>query len=124
MSGAGAGTMGAAAPTTNFAGAATTTDRQLPEGMSFTGIERGSDSRVMAADMQLNQASITATTPPVVFYPDGTSSDATLTITNGEGKYITVNLRGLTGVARVGEVSLGPVTGPPSTASGATGVLP
>ncbi len=98
--------------TTTYSGAATTTGPKLPENMIFSKLDRGSDSRTMAADAQLSSAGITATSPPVVFYPDGTSSDAVLTITNRTGRYITVNVRGLTGVTRVGEITTGPEVNP------------
>jgi prepilin-type N-terminal cleavage/methylation domain-containing protein len=93
---------------TNYGGAATTTGPKLPEGMTFVGIQRGNDTRTMVADTQLATAGVTSTSQPVVFYPDGTSSDAVLTITDGKGRYITVNLRGLTGITRIGEITAGP----------------
>jgi hypothetical protein len=37
----------------------------------------------------------------ILFYPDGTTSTAEVTIKNERGKYITIKLRGLTGAARV-----------------------
>jgi len=41
---------------------------------------------------------------PILFYPDGTASDAQLTLTNDRQRIVTVQLRGLTGIARVGDV--------------------
>ncbi|MCC7087062.1 MAG: prepilin-type N-terminal cleavage/methylation domain-containing protein [Pirellulales bacterium] len=89
-------------------GTATTNRPKLPDGMTFVGIERSGETRSFAADEQLSIAGIAATALPVVFYPDGTSSDAALTITDGKGRYITVNLRGLTGITRIGEITAGP----------------
>ncbi len=43
-------------------------------------------------------------TPPILFYPDGTTSDATLTLRNDRQSTVAVALRGLTGTARVGDV--------------------
>jgi Tfp pilus assembly protein FimT len=97
---------------TTYGGAATTSGPKLPDGMSFVGIQRTSDTRSLATDAQLSSAGVTATAPPVVFYPDGTSTDAVLTITNGKGRNITINLRGLTGVTRVGEITAGPEVAP------------
>lgn len=99
---------GTAGAVTNYGGAATTQGPKLPEGMIFTNIDRTSDTRAMAADAQFSSIGITSTSIPVVFYPDGTASDAVLTITNSKGRYITLNLRGLTGITRVGEITLGP----------------
>lgn len=42
--------------------------------------------------------------PPIIFYPDGQSSDALVRIAHEEGRGITVTLRGLTGVSRKSEV--------------------
>ena len=40
----------------------------------------------------------------VLFYPDGTTSDATLTLRNAQAATVAILLRGLTGASRVGEV--------------------
>jgi Tfp pilus assembly protein FimT len=97
---------------TTYSGAATTAGPKLPDGMLFVDIQRTSDTRSVNADAQLSAAGVTATSPPIVFYPDGTSTDAVLTITNGRGRNITVNLRGLTGITRVGEITAGPEVAP------------
>ena len=41
---------------------------------------------------------------PIFFYPDGTTSDAQLTLKNGQGRAIELNLRGLTGTVDVGDI--------------------
>lgn len=41
---------------------------------------------------------------PIYFFPDGTSSSAQLVLDNGREQVVTVYLRGLTGLARVGTV--------------------
>jgi prepilin-type N-terminal cleavage/methylation domain-containing protein len=41
---------------------------------------------------------------PVVFYPDGTTSDATLVLQNQRDQSVEVSVRGLTGVVTVGEI--------------------
>jgi type II secretion system protein H len=42
---------------------------------------------------------------PILFYPDGTSQSATITLQNKEGDLIEINLRGLTGMATVRKVA-------------------
>ena len=42
--------------------------------------------------------------PPVLFYPDGTASDASVLLSNERGLTLRVTLRGLTGIARPGEI--------------------
>jgi len=42
---------------------------------------------------------------PVLFFPDGTSTTAELTLTNQYGATVMISLRGLTGGSRLGEVS-------------------
>jgi len=41
---------------------------------------------------------------PILFYPDGTTSTARLLLRNEYDRSIELSLRGLTGVARVGEL--------------------
>jgi len=41
---------------------------------------------------------------PILFYPDGTTSTAEVTLMNDRRRAVTVQLRGLTGIARVGEL--------------------
>ncbi|NLF73363.1 MAG: hypothetical protein GX575_30365, partial [Candidatus Anammoximicrobium sp.] len=41
--------------------------------------------------------------PPIVFYPDGSTSDASVLLTN-ERCFVQVALRGLTGMVRVSEL--------------------
>lgn len=42
--------------------------------------------------------------PAIVFHPDGTASNATLALSDGEGSQVTVQLRGVTGQAKPGDV--------------------
>ena len=44
---------------------------------------------------------------PIFFYPDGTSSNTQLMLRNREGRTITLMLRGLTGIVKVGNITLG-----------------
>ncbi len=41
---------------------------------------------------------------PIVFYPDGTASDATVLLANPSGLTLRVTLRGLTGISRAGQI--------------------
>jgi len=41
---------------------------------------------------------------PILFFPDGTASEASVLITNGKKQFVRVTLRGLTGVGRASEV--------------------
>jgi hypothetical protein len=46
----------------------------------------------------------TAWAGPVVFYPDGTSTDATVLLMNENQNTVRVTLRGMTGTIMLGEV--------------------
>ena len=43
--------------------------------------------------------------PPITFYPDGTTTDAAVIIANADGQRVRVTLRGLTGISRASEVA-------------------
>ena len=47
--------------------------------------------------------------PPIVFYPNGRTSSARIRVANSHGNHVDVTLRGLTGVATVGELRRGKV---------------
>jgi prepilin-type N-terminal cleavage/methylation domain-containing protein len=80
-------------------------EETLPEGVTFYWAETVQDNRAVLT--QTSAVSPTGDTagqlPPILFYPDGTSSTARLTITDGKGLYMVVSLRGLTGVAQTSE---------------------
>ena len=42
---------------------------------------------------------------PILFYPDGTTSDATVVVANADKETVRVTLRGLTGISRAGDVA-------------------
>ena len=79
-------------------------EKQLPEGVTFVSGLASFDTRdryVEATDeAQLDDF----WSAPVLFYPDGTTSTARLLIKNTSNRFITVRLRGLTGVAQVGQI--------------------
>jgi hypothetical protein len=78
---------------------------KLPDGFIFTAAERVLDNRAAVSEAGLSGTGIDTSTPPVLFYPDGTTSEAQVTIANQNGRCISVVLRGLTGLAKLGEMS-------------------
>ncbi len=101
-------TIGAASGQTSSSGSGTATGTcsyTLPEGFVFVGAQRTLDNRTAAAEAGLSGSGVDTSTPPVLFYPDGTTSEVTITIANQNSRAISVSLRGLTGVARLGEIT-------------------
>jgi type II secretory pathway pseudopilin PulG len=83
-------------------------EETLPEGIAFVSmiVDESTDPAVEsaaepAAAPQSAEASWAA---PIFFYPDGTTSDARLTMGNLYGRKLEIKLRGLTGVVTVGAV--------------------
>src|SRR5262249_8091268 len=88
------------------AAAATAVARQwhLPEGITFVGGRAQADTRSdMVITSDTGDGTTDATMPPIVFYPDGTTSTAQVELVNSRGVSLQVNLRGLTGVTSVGQ---------------------
>jgi Tfp pilus assembly protein FimT len=84
------------------------TSHVLPEGCQFVAGETRPDDR---AEMAFGEdaapeadAGGTVWSEPILFYPDGTTSDATVVLENEYHRRIELDLRGLTGVATVGEL--------------------
>ena len=75
--------------------------KQLPERVTFVASHAKIDSRAAAVAAGMVSGAADAEFQDIIFYPDGTTSTAEVTIKNEHGKYITIQLRGLTGVARV-----------------------
>lgn len=73
-------------------------DDLLPGNVIFVAGETVVDARAFDAG---EQAADTSGLRTILFYPDGTSQDARLTLQNKEGRIIDVTLRGLTGTASV-----------------------
>jgi hypothetical protein len=84
---------------------------QLNDGFVFAKGDRTLDSRAAQAESALptdsSSAGASESAPPILFYPDGTTSEAALTVSDKTGRSISVSLRGLTGVARMGDVFSG-----------------
>lgn len=80
---------------------------ELPEGVIFLAGETLSDNRSSEIDAALAQqlARETVWSPPILFYPDGTTSDARVVLANKKRQVIEVTLRGITGMAQAGELT-------------------
>ncbi|MCL4202894.1 MAG: hypothetical protein KJ000_10375 [Pirellulaceae bacterium] len=77
---------------------------QLPSGITFFAGETTMDARL--AQIQTEDPSIAmteSTVPPIIFYPDGTTSQARIVLTN-ERFFVELKLRGLTGLGRASEL--------------------
>ena len=78
--------------------------QRLPEGVQFYLGETQMDARL--AQITAEAGTLMApgdSVPPIVFYPDGSTSDARVVLTN-ERFFVEVSLRGLTGMVRVSEL--------------------
>jgi len=78
--------------------------RRLPDGIQFFSGETQADAR--SAEVAVDESAASSSAggpPPIVFYPDGSTSDASVLLTN-ERCFVQVALRGLTGMVRVSEL--------------------
>ena len=79
--------------------------QQLPERVVFVNGTADTDLRWQMHLSEEGTENLTDGTlsPPVVFYPDGTTSDAQVWLALENGKYfISIQMRGMTGVSRIG----------------------
>jgi Tfp pilus assembly protein FimT len=78
-----------------------TIESQLPEPIKFQGGQTAVDDRVRG-ERRVNalQTSGESWSTPVLFFPDGSSSTATIVLQDDAPRYMRLTLRGLTGVAR------------------------
>jgi len=84
-----------------------TVERELPQGVLFVQGEVESDARSFAIQQQLqvNPIGMAMEATPVLFYPDGTTSDARVVLTNQyQQLFIVVSVRSLTGIVRVSDL--------------------
>jgi type II secretory pathway pseudopilin PulG len=80
--------------------------RELPEGVTFGMSEASLDTRSIDIEETLRQSDAGGMwSPPIVFYPDGTSSQSKIEIVGEKTASLTIALRGLTGLASVEETS-------------------
>jgi prepilin-type N-terminal cleavage/methylation domain-containing protein len=79
--------------------------QSLPTGIVFRAGQIENDSRALTVgESTLETVSDALWSAPIYFYPDGTSSSARLQICNDRNLAIELSLRGMTGVARVGDI--------------------
>lgn len=80
---------------------------ELPDGVIFLAGQTLSDNRSVEIDTALAQelSRETVWSPPILFYPDGTTSDARVVLANKKRQVIEVTLRGITGMAQAGELT-------------------
>ena len=75
---------------------------RLPRDIKFVGHSIQDDARAKAVIAETNLDS--GQLFPILFYPDGTSQNATLVLENRDGDLMSVILRGLTGTTRVRKI--------------------
>lgn len=77
--------------------------QRLPDGVTFFLGETQVDTRLDQATADATVPAADNAVPPIVFYPDGSTSDARLVLTN-ERLFVEITLRGLTGMVRVSDL--------------------
>lgn len=87
--------------------AAIAADNQLPEDIIFLGGDAQAESRSLAIEESLQGVASRETewSRPILFYPDGATSDAFVIVSSPREVGIRVDLRGITGTATVGEIT-------------------
>lgn len=95
--------------TTSFGpqAAAASGDKRLPEGIVFLTSEAAADPRAasLAPEADYSATALEAAwAPPILFFPDGTATSATLTLAGERGRQISLDLRGLTCGSTVGDI--------------------
>ena len=84
-------------------GVVTAVETGLPEGVVFAASESALDAR-SAGVVGQSAGSTDGWSQPLFFYPDGTASNARLLLRNENMLYMLLELRGLTGIAKVSDV--------------------
>jgi Tfp pilus assembly protein FimT len=95
------------ATATEAADQASTVARELPEGVVFVQGEVETDMRSYGIQQQMQGGQLGGVqeSTPILFYPDGTTSDARVVLTNQYQRlYVVVSLRSLTGMTRVSKL--------------------
>jgi type II secretory pathway pseudopilin PulG len=98
----------AAASGTTAGGVALEDGPGLPEGVLFVAGDAQADTRSLSiSDALFGAAGADGQWgPSIFFYPDGTASDAYVIVANDRQEAVRVDLRGLTGLATVGDATL------------------
>jgi hypothetical protein len=73
----------------------------LPDGVIFADAQVSSSNQLTAT---LGSTGGGSWSSPILFRPDGTTSDASVLLVNASGMTIRVTLRGLTGISNASEV--------------------
>jgi prepilin-type N-terminal cleavage/methylation domain-containing protein len=76
---------------------------RLPDGAVFHSGNVASSAKTLAT---MPMTAESGWSPPILFYPDGTTSDATLLLINDRQLAIRVTLRGLTGISQTAEAEI------------------
>lgn len=79
-------------------------EQMLPDDVVFSAGDAESDNRGSKIEDDVSMTSGGAWSRPILFYPDGSTSNAHLVVSNKRGRAIRVDLRGLTGGVTVGEI--------------------
>jgi type II secretion system protein H len=79
----------------------------LPEGVTFAGGSAALESRSQSIEEEIDEANMFGGdwSQPILFYPDGSSSDAWVIVANEREVAIRVNLRGMTSASRLSEIT-------------------
>lgn len=77
-------------------------ETRLPDGVRFAACDVAASAQVAAV---FGNSTGHSWSDPIVFNPDGTTSDASVLLENDKGLTLRVTLRGLTGIANAGNVS-------------------
>ena len=86
------------------------TESELPEGVIFAEPvqwrpeAKPSTDEDLDADAEDESLRSEGWSPAIIFLPDGTATNATLALRNGQGAQVVVQLRGMTGLAKPGEI--------------------
>lgn len=81
--------------------------QQLPEDITFVAAPIQTNEGDLSANISELSQETDGWSSPIMFYPDGTSTDARLTLQGKNGRYVAIQVRGLTGTVRTGEVTAG-----------------
>ena len=77
-------------------------EQPLPEGVVFSGGVAKSTGRSLMVEQAL--AATGSAVQPILFFPDGTTSNAQLVLSNRNGQCVVLQLRSLTGIAEVSDM--------------------
>jgi prepilin-type N-terminal cleavage/methylation domain-containing protein len=80
------------------------TTKKLPEGILFAFGEAQVDTRAANVDTDIAAQGVDGWSLPILFYPDGSSSTARLTLVNKRQQYVSLDLRGLTGLSQISDL--------------------